>query len=110
MQIGAVQMRALSEIRKAAFIRRLRQFIEDEIHRTCEEAALASLLERGLAYGLVSEQQLAGYISLAWQAGVRPPASDPQWIAEVMSDPHRLPDGKVQTIFDRASSRLAGLR
>lgn len=108
MQIGAAQMRTLSETRKAAFISRLRQFIEDEIQRTPEEAALARLFERGLAYGLITERQLAGYIVLAWQSGVRPPASDPEWIAEVMRDPFRAPDGKVATLFDRAGPRLAG--
>ena len=108
MEIRAAQIRALAEIRRAAFISRLRQFMEGELHRIPEEPALARLFERGLAYGLTSEQQLAGYISLAWQSGVRPPAPDPQWIAEVMSDPYRSPDGKVETLFDRASSRLAG--
>lgn len=108
MQIGAAQIRALSEIRKAAFIGRLRQFMEDEIRRIPEEPALARLFERGLAYGLSTERQLAGYIVLAWQSGVRPPAADPAWIAEVMRDPYRSPDGKVETLFDRAGSRLAG--
>ena len=108
MQIGATQMMALSQMRKAAFLRRLRQFIEDHTQRIPEEDALAGLFERGSGYGLVSEQQFAGYIVLAWQSGVKPPAPDPQWIAEVMSDSRRSPDGKVEAIFDRASSRLAG--
>jgi hypothetical protein len=108
MQIGSAQMTALSQIRKAAFLRRLRRFIEDQTQRIPEEDALAGLFERVLGYGLVSEQQFAGYIMLTWQAGVRPPASDPQWIAEVMSDPRRSPDGKVEAIFDRASASLAG--
>jgi hypothetical protein len=108
MQIGATQMMALSQMRKAAFLRRLRQFIEDHTQRVPEEDALAGLFERGSGYGLVSEQQFAGYIVLAWQSGVKPPAPDPQWIAEVMSDSRRSPDRKVEAIFDRASSRLAG--
>ena len=108
MQIGASQMAALTQIRKTAFLRRLRAFIEDRTQRVPEEDTLAALFERGSRYGLVSEQQFAGYIMLSWQSGVRPPASDPQWIAEVMIDPYRSPDGKVDTLFDRASSRLAG--
>ena len=108
MQIRAAQMTALSQIRKAAFLGRLRRFIEDHTQRVPEEDALAGLFERGSSYGLVSEQQFAGYIMLAWQLGVRPPAPDPKWIAEVMSDPQRSPDGKVEAFFDRASSRLAG--
>jgi hypothetical protein len=108
MEISAAQMTALSQLRRTAFLRRLQQFIEDQTQRIPEENALANLFERGSGYGLVSEQQFAGYIMLAWQAGVRPPASDPQWIAEVMSDPRYSPDGKVEAIFDRASARLAG--
>ena len=108
MQISAAQMTALSQIRKAAFLRRLRRFIEDQTLRVPEEDALAGLFERGSGYGLISEQQFAGYIMLAWQSNVRPPAPDPQWIAEVMSDSRRSPDGKVEALFDRASSRLAG--
>jgi hypothetical protein len=108
MQIHAAQMTALSQIRKAAFLTRLRQFIQDKTRSVPEEDALADLFERASSYGLITEQQFAGYIMLAWQSGVRPPASDPKWIAEVMSDPSRLPDGKVETLFHRAGSRLAG--
>jgi hypothetical protein len=108
MRIGAAQMAALSEIRKAAFLRRLREFIEDHTQRIPEEDALTDLFERGASYGLVSERQFAGYIMLTWQAGVRPPAPDPQWIAEVMSDSQRSLDGKVEAIFDRATARLLG--
>src|SRR5262245_7716580 len=108
MQISAAQMTALSQIRQAAFLRRLRQFIEDQTQRIPEDEALAGLFERGSGYGLISERQFAGYIMLAWQCGVRPPAPDPQWIADVMSDSRRSPDGKVEAIFDRASSMIAG--
>jgi hypothetical protein len=108
MEIRAAQMAALSQMRKTAFLRRLRRFIEEHTQQVPEVDALAGLFERGSGYGLVSEQQFAGYITLAWQSGVRPPASDPQWIADVMSDPRRSPDGKVEAIFDRANARLAG--
>src|SRR6185503_20456390 len=107
MQIRASQMAALTQIRKTAFLRRLRKFIQERTQCIPEEDALAGLFERGLRYGLVSERQFAGYIMLSWQSGVRPPALDPQWIAQVMSDPYRSPDGKVGTLFDRAGSRLA---
>jgi len=108
MQIGTSQMAALTQIRKAAFLRRLREFIEDRTQRVPEEDTLAALFERGSRYGLVSEQQFAGYIMLSWQSGVRPPAPDAQWIAEVMSDPYRSPGAKVDTLYDRASLRIAG--
>jgi len=108
MQTGAAQMTALWKIRKAAFLRRLRQFIEDQTQRIPEEDALAGLFERGLGYGLVSEQQFADYIMLSWQSGVRPPAPDPRWIEAVMSDPSRSPDGKVEILYSRFNSRLVG--
>lgn len=108
MQIRAAQMTTLSQTRKATFLVRLRQFIQDRTQRAPEEDVLADLFERALKYGLVTEQQFAAYIMLAWESGVRPPASDPKWIAEVMNDAYRSPDGKVETIFDRAGSRLEG--
>ena len=101
-------MTALWQIRKASFLRRLRRFIEDQTQRIPEEDALAGLFERGLGYGLISQQHFASYIMLSWQSGVRPPAPDPRWIAEVMNDPSRSPDGKVETLYSRFNSRLVG--
>ena len=108
MEIRAAQITALSQIRRAMFLRRLRQFIEERTQRIPEEDALAGLFERGLRYGLVSEQQFAGYIMLSWQSGVRPPAPDPKWIAEVMNDPVRSAEAKVDAIYDRARAMAEG--
>ena len=104
MQITAAQMAALSEARKKAFLLRVRRFIQDETQRAPQENVLTDLFDRASCYGLVTERQFAGYIVLAWQFGVIPPASDPHWIAEVMSNPRLLPDDKVDTLFGRASS------
>ncbi len=99
-------MAALSEARKKAFLVRVRQFIQEETQRAPQESVLAALFDRASRYGLVTERQFAGYIDLAWQSGVVPPAPDPQWIAEVMNHPGLLPETKVETIFGRA--RLLG--
>jgi hypothetical protein len=108
MEIRAAQMAALSQIRRAMFLRRLRQFIQEHTQRVPDEGALAGLFERGSRYGLVSEQQFAAYIMLSWQAGVRPPAPDPEWIAEVMNDPSRSADGKLDAIYERADQIAEG--
>jgi hypothetical protein len=108
MEIRAEQMNALSQMRRAMFLRRLRQFIEEHTQQVPEEGALADLFERGERYGLVSEQQFAGYVMLSWQSGVRPPAPDPTWMAEVMNDPARSADAKVDAIYDRARAIAEG--
>jgi len=108
MQITAAQMAALSEARRKAFLLRVRQFIQEETRRAPQESVLADLFDRASRYGLVTERQFAGYIALAWQFGVVPPASDPRWIAEVMSNPRLLPENKVKTIFDRAKLSAKG--
>ena len=95
-------MAALSEARRKAFLLRVRQFIQEETHQVPQENVLADLFDRASRYGLVSEQQFAGYIVLAWQFGVKPPASDPDWIAEVMSSRRLPPETKVETLFARA--------
>jgi hypothetical protein len=105
MQITAAQMAALSEARKKAFLLRVHQFIQEETQHAPQGNVLTDLFDRASRYGLVTERQFAGYIVLAWQSGVIPPASDPNWIAEVMSNPRLLPDDKVDTLFGRASSR-----
>lgn len=104
MEITAAQMAALSEARKKTFLLRVRQFIQEETQRAPQEIVLADLFDRASRYGLVTERQFAGYIVVAWQSGVVPPASDPRWIAEVMNHPGLLPEAKVETIFGRASS------
>jgi hypothetical protein len=103
MEIRAAQMTALFRARKAAFLGRVRQFIADNAQPVPGDDTLAALFDRASAYGLISEQQFAGYILLAWQAGVKPPASDPAWIAEIMEDRSRMPEEKLTTLFDRAS-------
>jgi hypothetical protein len=106
MNIRAAQITALTEARKLAFLHRLRTFIEGHVHQNPEDTVLVDLFDRASRYGLITEQQFAGYIVLAWQLGVRPPASDPAWLAEVMNDPSRLLDDKIETLFRRADSKL----
>ena len=105
MQITAAQIAALSEAQKNVFLVRVLRFIQEETQREPERNALADLFDRASRYGLVTERQFAGYIVVAWQSGVIPPASDPQWMAEVMKRPDLLPDKKVETLFGLANSR-----
>ena len=98
-------MTALFRARKAAFLGRVRQFIADNAQPVPEHDTLAALFDRASSYGLITEQQFAGYILLAWQSGVKPPASDPAWIAEIMQDGSRMPEDKLTTLFDRANSQ-----
>ena len=105
MQITAAQMAALSEAQKNAFLVRVLRFIQEETQQEPERNALSGLFDRASGYGLVTERQFAGYIVVAWQSGAVPPATDPQWIVEVMKRPDLLPDNRVETLFGLASSR-----
>jgi len=98
--------------RRVRFLERLAGFIESKTQRSPERAALAALFSRAMAYGLSSEQQVAGYITLAWASGAHEATADPAWIADVMNDPCRVADDKVKALFDRADrfprGRVAG--
>ena len=80
MQISAAQMAALSQMRKTAFLRRLRRFIEDQTRQAPEEDALVGLFERGSGYGLVSEQQFAEWYGVQSDGWIR--------VGETVSDPN----------------------
>ena len=103
MRITPKQMTMLAAPRRDEFLRRLRVFIEEQTKRVPAEETLAALFERGMTYGLVTEQQFAGYILLAWAAKAGGGTPDPAWIGDVMKDPYRTPDDKVAAIFERAN-------
>jgi len=99
-------MASLTNLRKTAFLDRLRAFIEGQTHRTPGDGLLDDLFVRGSAYGLSSEREFAGYITMAWMSGVISPAPDHEWIASIMRDPYRLPEDKVKALFDVANLKL----
>jgi hypothetical protein len=109
MQIQPEQMAALTAQRQNRFLDRLAGFIETRTQRAPERTALDGLFARATGYGLVTEQQVAGYVTLAWAAGAHESAADPAWIAEVMADAFRTPDDKVAALFQRAD-RFPGRR
>lgn len=104
-KISSEQIAMLSENRKRAFLARLSSFITEKAGRQPAPETLGELFDRGCSYGLMAEQDLAGYVTMAWMAGVHPPAPDPDWMAEILSDPYRLPEDKVGALFELADRK-----
>lgn len=102
MHVSSQQMATLALHRQIAFIDRLAEFIENKTQRPPERPALAALCARAQGYGLRTERQMAGYITLAWASGAHDGPVDPDWIATVMHDPSRRADDKVQALFAEA--------
>jgi len=102
MHISSDQMATLTMQRRVRFIERLAGFIESKTQRSPERTALADLFSRAMGYGMTTEQQVAGYITLAWASGAHEATIDPDWIADVMNDPFRVADDKVKALFDKA--------
>jgi len=109
VQLREAQMQTLGEQHLSAFLGRFEQFAQDRVGRAPERPLSQALFDRGRSYGLLSEQELVGYMLLAWGAGARPPTPDPEWILTLMTDPHRTAEDKIRTLFDLAEQR-AGVR
>ncbi|MEP6504993.1 MAG: hypothetical protein ABJD97_16750 [Betaproteobacteria bacterium] len=109
MQIQPERMAALTAQRQSRFLDRLAGFIENKTQRAPQRAALDGLFARASGYGLVTEQQVAGYITLAAASAAHETAADPAWIAEVMADAFLTPANKVAALFDLAD-RFPGRR
>jgi hypothetical protein len=106
IRISTTQMAGLAQPRRAEFLDRVREFVAARAGSAPDEAALQTLFDRGTGYGLVSEQQYAGYLVLAWASKTWRAESDPEWITRILADPHRVPDDKVAALF-RAADRGA---
>lgn len=102
MHISSRQMTRLTLQREMTFLDRLTGFIQNKTTRVPERPALVALFARATGYGLVSERQMAGDITLAWASGAHEAEADPDWIAAVMRDPCRRADDKVQALFAEA--------
>ena len=102
MLITSEQMAALEDERKGRFLARVGDFIATRAPARPEPRVLEALYRRGQAYGLSSEQEFAGYIVLGWASRAHEAAQDPDWIVEVMRDPHRTTADKVAALFERA--------
>lgn len=102
MQISHEQFSRLESQRKGKFLERLCEFIAGKAPQRPEPESLDLLYRRAQAYGLSTEQELAGYIVVGWAAGVHEGRDDPVWISEVMRDPYRTPIDKIAALFERA--------
>ncbi len=107
MKISSNQMAALTQSRRAEFLWRVKAFLGQRAQRPVEVGELAVLYERGERYGLVTEQELAGYIAMAWAVDAGRDARDPTWIERIMGDPHRVASDRVAALF-RAADAQAG--
>jgi hypothetical protein len=114
MHISSEQMASFAMHRQRDFIDRLVGFIEDKTQRSPDRTALIALFSRATRYGLVTEQQVAGYVTMAWASGAHHAPADPGWIAAIMNDACRRGDDKVKALFDQADrlprGRAAELR
>ena len=75
---------------------------------SCPTAVL-QLFDRGSTWGLGSEQQLAGFKVLGWVAWARQCGTEPGWVTDVLTDPHRVADDKIEALFARARSMAVPL-
>jgi hypothetical protein len=106
MHISTDQMSAFEQTRRAGFLGRIRAFLDDRVKQPIADADLARLCARGEAYGLASEQELAGYVVMAWAVEAWRAPQDPAWIARIMGDPHRVAADRVAALY-RAADRGA---
>ena len=102
MHISSQQMDSFAMHRQRDFLDRLASFIEDKTQRAPERTALVALFARAKGYGLATEQQVVGYVTMAWASGAHEAPADPDWIVAIMKDAARRGDDKVKALFDRA--------
>ena len=106
MNIPQRQIDSLVAGKRSAYLGRIRSFLDSHLQRCPDDATLSWLFDRGRQFGLHSEQQLAGYILLAWACGCKPRAfNEPSWMSNVLNDPHRTADDKLDVLFIIAAQR-----
>lgn len=88
--------------RQRDFLDRLAGFIEEKTQCSPERTALVALFARAKGHGLATEQQVAGYVTMAWASGAHEGPADPDWIAAIIGDAARRGDDKVRALFERA--------
>lgn len=102
MRLSDSQEQQLRSHYLAAFLQHFEDFAMQHVGHRPARSLSHALFERGRHYGLLSEQDLVGYMLLAWGAGAHPPEPDPAWILELMTDPHRTAEDKLRALFDLA--------
>ena len=107
MHISTDQMSAFELTRRTGFLARIREFLGERVQRPVADADLGRLCARGQAYGLVSEQELAGYVVMAWAVEAWRAPQDPEWIVRIMGDPHRVALDRVAALYRAADAGAA---
>ncbi|HEY9025666.1 MAG TPA: hypothetical protein VIP05_15290 [Burkholderiaceae bacterium] len=100
-------MDAFAQVRRASLLERIRAFIAQRAQRPVHDDELVALCLRGEHYGLVSEQEIAGYVVIAWAVEAGRERQDPPWIANIMNDPHRVGADRVAALYRAADKRAA---
>ena len=104
MKLLPGQMQALKAQRQTSFLRRVAEYAEAMAGQLPDRETLSQLFDRGSTCGLVSEQQLAGFMVLGWIAWARQSGTEPGWVTDILTDPHRVADDKIEALFARARS------
>ena len=71
MKLLPGQLQALKAQRQASFLRRVAAYAQAMAGQLPDHETLSQLFDRGSTCGLVSEQQLAGFMVLGWIAWAR---------------------------------------
>lgn len=109
MKLLPGQMQALKAQRQASFLRRVADYAQAMTGQLPDRKTQSQLFDRGCTCGLLSEQQLAGFMVLGWIAWARQSGTEPGWVTEVLTDPHRVADDKLEELFARAKSMAVPL-
>jgi hypothetical protein len=107
MKLRPDQVEALSQNQSRAFRQRLEEFAATRLHIPVTQETVDAFCARARGYGLRSERDYAGYISIALKAGVRPPDPDPDWIRTCLSDSTLYVPDRVRRLFAEAKRHLA---
>lgn len=106
LKITKAQFAAFAEQQTATFLARVRKFAEVRLNVPVQDNVLRILFDRGRAYGLVTEQEFAGYMFVALAAGVSESQADPDWVVACLSDSTQTPELRVKELFHEATMRL----
>lgn len=106
LKISPSVMHALSKSIEDRFVARLGTFVPAEIGVQLAEPALRQLIVLGRARGLVSERELATYVSIvAVFSG--PSGQEPAWVAQCLD--RAPPSERMAALRSRAETMAAAL-
>ena len=106
LRITKAQLATFEVQQLTAFLARVKAFAEVRLHIPVRDDTLRVLFGRGRVYGLITEQEFAGYIFIALAAGGTETQADPDWIVACLSDTTRMPELRLEELFHEATTRL----